>query len=56
MGEGVFICFEVAIMQSAECAKPLGTINSLTVDGTNFVDKWCDWSKAKKWAEWWLRP
>ena len=34
----------------------LETINSLTVDETNFVDKWCYWSKAKNWAEWWLRP
>ena len=39
------------------CAeKLLGTISSLTSDEAVFVDKSCNWSKAKNWAEWWLRP
>ena len=46
MGEGVCICFVILCSQQ-NAAKPLGTINSLTVDETNFVDKWCDWSKAR---------
>ena len=55
MGEGVCTCFEVLCgQQSAE--KLLGTINSLTSDEAAFVDKCCNWSKAKNWAEWWLRP
>ena len=55
MGEGVCICFEVLCsQQSAE--KLVGTINSLTSDEAAFVDKSCNWSKAKNWAEWWLRP
>lgn len=55
MGEGVCICFEVLCsQQSAE--KLLGTIDSLTSDEASFVDKSCNWSKAKNWAEWWLRP
>ena len=40
--------------QNAE--KLLGTINSLTLDEAAFVDKCCNWTKAKNWAEWWLRP
>ena len=55
MGEGVCSCFEVLCsQQSAE--KVLGIINSLTLDEAVFVDKCCNWSKAKNWAEWWLRP
>ena len=55
MGERVWTCFEVLCSQlSAE--KLLGTINSLTLDEAVFVDKSCNWSKAKNWAEWWLRP
>ena len=34
----------------------MGTINSLTSDEAAFVDESCNWSKAKNWAEWWLRP
>ena len=55
IGEGVCTCFEVLCgQQSVE--KLLGTINSLTSDKVAFVDKCCNWSKAKNWAEWWLRP
>ena len=36
--------------------KLLRTISSLTSDEAIFADKWCNWSKAKNWAEWWLRP
>ena len=55
VGEGVCTCFEVLCsQQSAE--KLLGTISSLTSDEVVFVDKSCNWSKAKNWAEWWLRP
>ena len=46
MGEGVCICFEILCSQQ-NAAKLLGTINSLTLDEANFVDKWCDWSKTK---------
>jgi len=40
--------------QSAE--KLLMTINSLNSGEAAFVHKCCNWSKAKIWAEWWLRP
>ena len=36
--------------------KVLGIINSLTSDEAVFVHKCSNWSKAKNWAEWWLRP
>ena len=55
IGEGVCTCFEVLCgQQNAE--KLLETINSLTSDEAAFVDKCCNWSKAKNWTEWWLRP
>ena len=28
----------------------------MTPDEAAFVDKCCNWSKAKNWAQWWLRP
>ena len=55
IGEGVYTCFEVLCGQQ-RAEKLLGTINSLTSDEAAFVDKCCNWSKAKNWAEWWLRP
>ena len=55
MGEVVCTCFEILCSQHS-AVKLLGTINSLTSDEASFVDKWCNWSKAKNWAERWLRP
>ena len=55
MGERVCTCFEVLCSQQ-NADQLLGTINSLTPEEASFVDKWCNWSKAKNWAEWWLRP
>ena len=55
VGEGVCTCFEVLCGQLS-AKKLLGTINSLTSAEAVFVDKFCNWSKAKNLAEWWLRP
>ena len=55
MGEVVCTCFEVLCSQQSP-VQLLGTISSLISDEATFVDKWCNWSKAKNWAEWWLRP
>jgi len=53
VGEEVCNCFEVLCsQQSAE--NILGIINSLTPDEAAFVDKCCNWLKAKNWAQWWL--
>ena len=55
MGEAVCDCFNVLCsQQSAE--ELLGVIKGLTPDEAAFVNKHCNWSKAKKWVEWWLRP
>ena len=55
MGKAVCDCFIVLCgQQSAE--ELIGVINSLTTDEAEFVNKNCNWSKAKRWAKWWLRP
>ena len=55
VGGGACTCFEVLCGQHS-AKKLLGTINSLTSNEVAFVDKCCNWSKVKNWAEWWLRP
>ena len=55
IGEGVCNCFEVLCGQQS-AANVLGVIDSLTSDEATFVDKQCNWSKAKNWTQWWLRP
>jgi len=34
----------------------VGVIKGLTDEDAKFVDTQCNWSAARHWASWWLRP
>ena len=55
IGEHVCDCFKVLCKQLS-AQKIAGVITSLTQKDVDFVDRSCDWSIAKNWAEWWMRP
>ena len=47
-------CFRVLCSQSS--AKTLVNTIDLSLVEAEYVDKSCNWSAAKKWVEWWIRP
>ena len=55
MGEAVCDCFNVLCSQQ-NAEELIGIIKGLTAEEAAFVNKHCNWSKATKWVEWWLRP
>ncbi len=34
----------------------IGIVKDLQPNEAQFVDSKCDWSVAKNWAQWWMRP
>ena len=46
-------CFKVLCKQ--ESAKKVESVVALTQQEIDFIDKLCNWTIAKNWAEWWMR-
>ena len=51
----VKLCFEVLCSQQP-LHKLKGIVKGLSPEDASFLEKHCDWSLAKKWVEWWMRP
>lgn len=51
----VRLCFEVLCNQQP-LHKLTGIVKGLSSEDASFLEKHCDWSLAKKWVEWWMRP
>ena len=53
MGEYVCDCFKV--LCNEESANKIKSVLGLSQQEVDFIDKSCNWSIAKNWAEWWIR-
>ena len=54
-GPSVLECFKVLCPQSSANTL-LTVIKDLSLEEVEFLYKNCNWTAAKKWVEWWIRP
>ena len=54
-GQDVISSFKV-LCGDASAMSLVGVIKGLTDEDAKFVDTQCNWSAARHWASWWLRP
>jgi len=54
-GHNALECFKVLCSQ-ASATTLVTVVKDLSLEEAQFVDKICNWTSAKKWVEWWIRP
>ena len=54
-GHNALECFKVLCSQ-ASATTLVTVVKDLSLEEAQFVDKNCNWTSAKKWVEWWIRP
>ena len=52
---GEYVCDFFKVLCKQESAKMVESVIALTQQEIDFVDKSCNWTIAKNWAEWWMR-
>ena len=55
MARGEYVCDCFKVLCNEESANKIKSVLGLSQQEVDFIDKSCNWSIAKNWAEWWMR-